>query len=1134
MGDFLGLLGSLDPDPRVRGKQFEHICKWFLTNDPTYKTMLRRVWLWKEWPDRWSDAEAGIDLVAEDYEGRLWAIQVKAYAATRAVTKDDVNKFLADSARTQFAYRLLIATTDKVHHVAHGTINAQEKEVGFVGLSDLLTAELDWPPSLDDLRPSPPPEPATPRDYQREAIDAVIAGFNTANRGQLIMACGSGKTVTSLFITEKLAAERTLVLVPSLSLLKQTMRVWQTRRQIPFDALPVCSDETVGRGVDSPVTDVSELGVPVTTDPQEIAAFLRRQGPRVAFSTYQSSPQIAAACALDGVPGFDLVVADEAHRVAGPVSSDFATVLDEAAIKVRRRLFMTATPRYFTGRVIKAAQDADFEVASMDDETKFGTVFHRLTFSEAIERGLLTDYRVAIVGVDSATYKRWADNGTVVTRDGKEVTDARTLAGQIGLAKAMSKYDLHRTISFHSRVSRAREFAAEMPEVIAWMPADQRPNGALWARHASGEMSAGQRHILLQRLSQLDDGERGLLTNARCLSEGVDVPALDGVAFIDPRRSEIDIVQAVGRAIRNSKDKIVGTVVIPVFIDTDTDTETALDDSVFKPVWDVIKALRAHDEELGEQIDSLRRQIGREGGTPRLPDKIHFDVPVQVGEAFVNAFDTRLVEQTSASWEFWFGLLEEYVEEHGDALVKQAAVYRSARLGSWVNGQRLSWSKGRLEPDRCNRLQQLRGWSWDLRDDAWEEGFAHLILYVQEHLDAQVPDNYMASDGYALGTWTGTQRAKRRSGTLSQGRKDRLDAVPGWTWDPRAGQWQEGFNYLRDFVNRRGNARVKQREIFEGFPLGQWVSIQRMRYSKGTLDAERQVRLESLHPTWSWDPFTGMWEEGFSCLQRYIQQHGDARVPDAEELDGYKLGSWVQHQRQLYRKGKLSPQRQALIEGSHDTWSWDPRDSAWEDGFDHLLNYVEQNGHAVVLRSEVIDGYPLGRWVSKQRDRFATAELGGERVARLARVHPTWTWDPREALWEEGFNYLRRYIDDFGDARVSAATLFNGYRLGQWVSVQRGNYQKRKLSAERQKRLESTHSTWTWDPFAEKWETGFAYLERFVRENGHARVPKAEVLDGYKLGVWTAGQRRKYMRNALSEEYTHRLQQLPGWVWQLR
>ena len=441
---------------------------------------------------------------------------------------------------------------------------------------------MDWRTNPLDMRPSPPPKPAKPREHQREAIRDVVKGFKSTDRGQLIMACGTGKTLTSLFIKEKLDAERTLVLLPSLSLLKQTMQVWRTHAKVPFEALPVCSDQTVNQSEDEAVAHTSELGVPVTTDPPEIAAFLRRRsGPRVVFSTYQSSPQLAAAFALGRVPQFDIAFADEAHRVAGDESTVFATILNAHTIKAGRRLFMTATPRYYTGRVLKAAQDEDLEVATMNDPAKFGTVFHRLTFGEAIRRKLLTDYQVAVVGVDDATYRDWAEKGTLVKRDGK-TTDARTLASQIGLAKAMRKYDLRRVISFHSLVSRARRFASEFPEVVEWMPARQRPKGALWTNYASGEMTAGERHVRLQHLRQLDDGERGLLTNARCLSEGVDVPTLDGVAFIDPRRSEVGIVQAVGRAIRLAEDKTVGTIVIPVFIDTETDADTALKDSSFK------------------------------------------------------------------------------------------------------------------------------------------------------------------------------------------------------------------------------------------------------------------------------------------------------------------------------------------------------------------------------------------------------------------------------------------------------------------------------------------------------------------------------------------------------------------------
>ena len=318
----------------------------------------------------------------------------------------------------------------------------------------------------------------------------------------MIRACGTGKTLAALGVHEQLDAKRTLVLVPSLSLLSQTLREWTANAKEPFEYLAVCSDETVA-DPDASVASTHDLGIPVTTDANDIAMFLGRRGRRVIFSTYQSSPQVAAVYRKRRKPpAFDLAICDEAHRCAGPVSSDFATILDATKIGAERRLFMTATPRYFTGRIQRAAEEADFEIASMDDEAVFGPVFHRLTFAQAIERDLLSDYQVVIVGVDDATYKTWAEHGKYVTRDGTKITDARTLAGQIGLAKAIRTFNLHRIITFHSRVAAARRFSRELPSVVAWMPSRHRPTGKIRADYVSGEMATGERRVRLTRLDQ--------------------------------------------------------------------------------------------------------------------------------------------------------------------------------------------------------------------------------------------------------------------------------------------------------------------------------------------------------------------------------------------------------------------------------------------------------------------------------------------------------------------------------------------------------------------------------------------------------------------------------------------------------
>lgn len=1114
VGTFRNLLTSLDPDPKVRGKQFERVSKWFLENDPYYRDTVRNVCLWDDWEHRWG-ADAGIDLVVEDSDGKLWAVQCKAYDPGRAVTKKDVDKFLSESSRKWFSYRLLIATTDRLHPVAQRTIDAQEKKVGFVGLADLLTAEVEWAESSDRLRPAKPRKPAKPRGYQKDAIRKVVSRFQTADRGQLVMACGTGKTLTSLFIKEKLDARRTLVLLPSLSLLKQTMAVWRANATEQFEALPVCSDETVSQD-DTAIAHISELCLPVKTDPAEIAEFLRRRsGPRVVFSTYQSSPQIAKAFALGRVPRFDLAIADESHRVAGDGSTVFATILDADAVKARRRLFMTATPRYYTGRVIKAAQESEMEVASMDDPVKFGKVFHRLSFGEAIRRGLLTDYQVAIVGVDDATYREWAEKGVLVRRDDK-TTDARTLASEIALAKAMRKYNLRRVISFHSRVLRAKRFAAEMPEVLHWMPARQRPSGPLWTGYASGEMSAGERHVRLQRLRQLDDGERGLLTNARCLSEGVDVPTLDGVAFIDPRGSEVDIVQAVGRAIRLSPDKAIGTIVIPVFIDTKTDPDTALDDSSFKAVWRVIKALRAHDEDLAEQIDTFRRELGRNGGRAQIPGKIHLDVSRSVGKAFTEAFEVRLVEKTSARWEFWYGLLERYADASGTARVPVDHVVGGYALGQWASVQRSLYANTTLSDDRRAKLERLPGWAWDVLADQWSIWIGLMHDFVTEHGHANVPFPYTVGD-YNLRSWVATQRGLYKRGRLSQARVQELEALPGWIWDILEDNWFRHYQGLETFAARRGHARAPATYVEDGLRLGQWVAVQRNH--RDGISPERKTLLEAL-PGWSWNPTTDGWERAYGLLKTFVDREGHARVPKAHREDSFRLGEWVIDQR--VKRDKLPDHQRERLE-SIAGWIWDARADRWQQRFASLQRFQEREGHALVPQGFKEDGANLGSWVREQRANRVS--MTTERRDLLDSV-PGWSWDPYSESWERGYATLASFVERQGHARVPRDFLDDGINLGSWVAEQRGT--RAKMTDERRQRLEALPG-WSWNTVEDSWMQHLALLRAYATKEGNTNVPVDYVEGGLKLGQWTRLRRREYKK--LSPERKALLESIPGWFW---
>jgi superfamily II DNA or RNA helicase len=1046
MASFTDLIATFDPDAGKRGRQFEHFIKWFLKNDPEWATQVDEVWLWNDYPGQWG-RDCGIDLIFKHKNEGTWAVQAKCYSPNYEITKSDVDKFLSESNRTEINHRLLIATTDRIGANARQVIDAQEKSVVRYHLTNFENAAVDYPDSIERLSVGKRKPLPQPRPHQIEAIDNVTSGFQTTDRGQLIMACGTGKTFVCLWVKERLKAKRTLVLVPSLNLLSQILNDWTFAAREQFDALCVCSDQTVNRREeDKAISFISDLAFPVSNDVVEIAHFLKHDNDRVIFSTYQSSPLIAEAQKTHRVPRFDLVIADEAHRCAGKSDTVFGTVLDDGQIQSERRLFATATPRVYKTGLKIAAEEFGVEVVDMNDETSFGKRFHTLTFGEAIKRDLLTDYRVLIVGVDNERIKEWIEHRRLIATDTGLETDARSLAGQIGLLKAIKDWNLRRLISFHGRVKRAKEFSEDIIQVAAWLDEEHRPSSNLRAEHVSGEMPTIARRRKLKRLKNVGKGEIGLLSNARCLSEGVDVPALDGVAFIDPRSSEIDIIQSVGRAIRLSENKTMGTIVIPVFIEQTENAEAALEASDFKPIWDVLEALKSHDNRLSDELDQLRIELGanrkRSVGASDLT-KLVFDLPTSVNEEFAQSLRAYLVAQTTESWMFCYGLLEMFVKEHGHCRVPQ--LYKTDDgygLGKWVSVQR--GNRDKMSPERRERLDEI-GFVWDPLETAWEEGYRHLTIYVKRTGHCRAPQKKMES-GFPLGQWVSNLRAKKDK--LAPERRQMLDEL-GFIWDSPESDWEEGYSRLRLFKERVGHCRVPARyRDSDGYRLGQWVNSQRARQDSSTESHRRKLN----DIGFVWNPFDEDWEIGFSHLKRFKELNGHCRVPQNYKTEnGFALGQWVSVQR--LSKANLPEDRVRRLDELG--FIWDSRQSDWDEGYARLNLYKQRNGHCLVPVSyKDGDGFRLGGWVFEQRQN--RKNLSEDRLQKLGTLGLD--WNPLETAWMEGFHHLQSFKKREGHCRVPVAHIEGGYALGKWVNRQRTATER--MSAERRRNLDEIGFVW--------------------------------------------------------------------------
>lgn len=631
---------------RDLGDRFERLICRYLELDPLYSERFSRVWMWNEFPLKGNVGDVGIDIVAQERAtGDHCAIQCKFFLPEHTLSKEDIDSFFTAAGKSLFTSCMIVSTTDKWGKNAEHALANQSKPVTRLRVQDLDSSPIDW--SKFDLRR--PQDLAvrkrkTPRDHQKEALKDVVEGLAKADRGKLIMACGTGKTFTSLCIAEKIAPTgRVLFLVPSLSLLSQSLREWTAESRHPILSLAVCSDANIGKkhtkgDEDKADITLQDLAFPATTSARQIVRHyqathaIAQRGAMpaqmtVVFSTYQSIQAVADALKA-GLPDFDLIICDEAHRTTGVTlsgedESHFVKVHDADFIRGRKRLYMTATPRIYSDDTKGKAKDTDAELCSMDDESIFGAELHRLGFGEAVSKGLLSDYKVLVLAVDEKYVSKTFQGQIADANNELNLDDAVKITGcWNGLAKRLervtaSEADLQgdtgpmrRAVAFSRSIKDSKAFTEKFAQLIdAYRVSHPDEENLLDCKldHVDGTFNALRRNALLDWLkADAPDNTCRILSNARCLSEGVDVPALDAVLFLNPRNSVIDVVQSVGRVMRRAEGKKYGYIILPIGIPADLAPEEALkDNEKYKVVWQVLQALRAHDDRFNATINQI-------------------------------------------------------------------------------------------------------------------------------------------------------------------------------------------------------------------------------------------------------------------------------------------------------------------------------------------------------------------------------------------------------------------------------------------------------------------------------------------------------------------------------------------------
>ena len=1084
---------------KARGDAFEVFAEAYLATQKI--TQAEDVWPGHTLPLALASAlslpltDMGVDGVYRTVDGAHHAYQVKFRSQRPALTWTELSTFMGLADRA--VQRLVFTNCDDLPVVMNerrGFICVRGTDLDRLTTSDLQVIDT-W------LRGEvAAPALKGPLPYQREALDNIAQGLKAGDRATVVMACGSGKTLVALWAAQELGVKRIIVLLPSLALVRQSLHEWLNQTSWPrLRFIAVCSDPTVAASnEDNLRVEQADLDFAITTQAAEVRAFLGAafDGVRVVFSTYQSARVVSEAIGPAG-EGFDLGIFDEAHKTTGREDKSFGLALADRNIPIAKRLFLTATPRHYDVRT----RDKEGEhklVYSMDDTATYGPIVHTLSFAAAARRGIVCHCKILISVVVSAMVDNDVLQRGEVLVNGDAIR-ADTVANQIALQKACEAYDLKKVFSFHTSVAAARDFTGDSSSSVRQhLPAYE-------ALHVNGAMPTAHREKIMRAFRQ---AERAVISNARCLTEGVDVPVVDVVAFLSPKKSKVDIVQAAGRAIRTAPNKTVGYVLLPLFVETATGEtiEEALARTGFQEVWNVIGALAEQDEVLADIIRQMRVERGRRGGfdDSRLREIVEVIGPSVLLETLRAAVSAQIVESIGSTWDERFGELSAYKDRYGDCGVPQGWA-ENPSLGAWVSTQRKAYIVARptLSADRIARLNAL-GFEWHLLAAAWEKSFAALAAYKDQYGDCRVPRGW--AENPSLGGWIHQQRNAYSAAqpTISVDRIARLNAL-GFDWDPLAAAWEENFAALAAYKDQYGDCGVPQRWS-DNPSLGQWVSSQRQAYNAAppTISPDRIARLNALG--FDWDTLAAAWEENFAALVAYKDQYGDFRVPRGWS-DNSSLGGWVSTQRSAYSAAPptLSVDRIARLNALG--FEWDPLAAAWEENFAALAVYKDQYGDCRVPQRWV-ENPALGKWVHNQRSAYRAAPptISADRIARLEVLG--FEWDPLTAAWEKNFAALAAYKDQYGDCRVTGGWAENP-SLGVWVSTQLSAYSAAPptISADRIARLNALG--FDWDRLAAVWEENFAALAVYKDQYGDCRVPQRWA-ENPSLGSWVSTQRQAY------------------------
>jgi superfamily II DNA or RNA helicase len=1052
------------------GKLFEYFTKLCFLHDSEFAAEYdcKDVYLYEEIPTDLKQklnlptVEHGIDLLIVDRDEKVIAIQCK-FKNDETVklnwNADKLGNFFGFARNADL--HCVFSNSSDITQVAQN-LTDNFKFFSYSHLQNISAATFEKMRNALIGKPLIEIEKIKPRYYQKKAIVAVVSHFkNFENeRGQLILPCGAGKTLVSLWIKERLQAKNTLVLVPSLALLRQIKASWNEAYNTKFIRLNVCSEKDIDADIDNDIAITHTYEIPgnVTSDKNLVASFLQRPENKVVFSTYQSLQVVVDA--LQVVPDFqfDLIIADEAHKTAGFEDlNKFTLVHNKEKVRGVKRLYMTATPRIASPELKAKHTGRITFLKDMSNPKVYGKEAYRMTFGTAIAKKILVNYKIIAVGVSDSDLKKYIEKNIQLTKS-ESITD---YAHNYALNIVMEKYKAFHALTFHSRIKNAVAFAARHNRLV--------PNAI--STSISGTQTTSEREIILKAFEQAD---KAVVSNAKCLTEGVDVPVIDVVYYSDPKNSKIDIVQSAGRALRKAKhrNKEMGFIVVPIFHKDRETVEDAIEKSDYKNLITVIRSLCDQDERLVTEINELawekenRKQKATieftfsDDQTDRV---IQFE---QIQEKLKNALFNQVIETLKDSWEIHYKEVEQYFKANGNSSIPARYKLKNGfGIGTWCVSQRVNFNKGLLSDSEIKKLEKLN-FDFDPDKSLFESDFQKLIDYKTKNGHVNVP-----TMGTYLGRKVNKFRIYYRKGNLSPERIERLNSI-GFqftfdevkTWDER---FEELLSYYETYNTKQVNSGINP-------SLYSWERRQKETYAKGKLEQEQIQKLNEIDFNWTYKivrETKDKWDIRFEKFETYWKTNPSLDIPE-QHLDYETLKLFVKDLKYNFGRNRLNDTRLDQLKEIGFDFNLMPtsetKEKQWDEFYERLKILKSTRGELLIPKSDEYSDLPP--WIKAQRRAKMFGSLSETKENLLDEINFPWTGKiqankeseediiSNEKRWNESYNELKSFFIEHKTCLVPFTQDFTALRL--WIITQRRSHNKNKLTTERKQLLDDLNFPW--------------------------------------------------------------------------